>query len=172
MDARAFAACLAALFALGCSDAATGSNQPSSPALDADENALLFEVNRVREANNIPGALVVCSALNASASLHSDDMRDKGYVAEKAPDGSHARDRACDAGYTPACGTSASVAELVARGITDGAKVVEEWSGRADATAVLLNTVLVAAGAGRSVSDDGTVTWTLDLASADDPSCK
>lgn len=156
----------------GCDGESAASNQPSDPALDAEESALLYEVDRLREGSGIPGALIVCKALNSSASLHSDDMRDKGYVAEKAPDGTNVRARACKAGYAPGCGDTASMAELVAGGITQGAAVVKKWSENADAKAVLLNTTIVTAGAGRSLSADGTPFWTLDLGGKDDPSCK
>lgn len=171
MRERSLVGWVAILTLAACGDSTQGSNQPSDPELDAEESALIFEVNRLREDAGIADVLIACKALHESASLHSDDMRDKGYVAEKAPDGTSVRSRACDAGYEPGCGDASAMAELVAGGIGKGADVAAQWAGRDDAKAVLLNTSLVVVGAGRSIADDGTPTWTLDLGGADDPSC-
>lgn len=170
MVKRVFLVC--AMATVGCVSEGTGTNGPSDPALDADESALLYEVDRLREDNGIPGALIVCKALSTSAALHSDDMRDKGYVAETAPDGTSVRARACKAGYQPGCGDTSAMAELVAGGVTDAVGLVKKWAENPEAKGVLLNTMLVTAGAGRALAEDGTPYWTLDLGGKDDPSCK
>src|SRR5262249_47957984 len=109
--------------------------------------------------------------LDASASSHSDDMRDKAYLSDMAPDGSTVRDRACAAGYTAACGTSIPMAELVASGNTAGIETFQQWSTDPASSPLLVNAMLVVVGVGRSLGESDA-TWTLDLGGAMDPSCK
>jgi uncharacterized protein YkwD len=172
MRGRSFTGCIVALALVGCGGSTQGSNQPSDPALDPEENALIFEINHLRQDAGIPDVLITCTSLHKSASLHSDDMRDKGYLSDTAPDGSTVRTRGCDAGYAPGCADTIGMAELVASGLPKGADVAAQWAGSEDTKAVLLNATLVVVGAGRSLADDGSPTWTLDLGGADDPSCQ
>src|SRR5262245_40391387 len=94
--------------------------QPPGPSEanppDAEESAVVQAVNDLRAQQGIQ-MMKACTSLNVSASKHSDDMRDHGYLDDEAPDGSTPRSRACEAGYQAACGTSTAMAELVASGI-------------------------------------------------------
>lgn len=157
--------------ASACGGETTASNQPSSPDLDADESAALYELNRLREGEGIPGALAGCRSLSKAASAHSDDMRDTGYVAEKGTDGSTPRQRACDAGYAPGCDTVATHAELVASGYDTGEKVAAFWAEDPGRKAALLDASMIVAGIGRSVNAKDESWWTLDLGSVNDASC-
>lgn len=171
MNARPLSLTLA-LFASACGESPVASNQPSSPDLDAEESAALYEVDRLREGSGVPGALIVCKALSASASAHSDDMRDVGYVAEEGADGSTPRERGCEAGYTPACETAASLTELIASGSGTGKDLVASWAADAGSRAALLDASMIVAGIGRAKNGEGEIWWTLDLASVDHASCE
>jgi uncharacterized protein YkwD len=143
---------------------------PANP-LDEYENALIYELNQVRTAAGIAAPVVLCTSLNVSAAAHSDDMRDKAYLSDQAPDGSSVRSRACTAGYTPGCNASEAMAELVASGIDDGKATVMKWASDPMSNAVMTSTTLLVAGTGRTMNLDGLAYWTLDLADKDDPSC-
>lgn len=167
---RAAGATLLALSA--CSNSTAGTDNVSGVGVDAVESDAVYEINRAREEAGIAATLVGCASLNASASAHSDDMRNKGYLKEEAPDGSTVRTRSCAAGYQPGCVESTSMGELVASGIDEGKDVVARWLTSIDAKAVLVSPGLLAVGVGRSLSDDGTMFWTVDLGGSDDPSCQ
>jgi len=168
--ARAAGALLLAL--TGCPSSTAGADAASDPALDPVESEAIYQLNRIREDAGIAATVIVCTSLNAAASGHSDDMRNKGYLKDTAPDGSTVRTRSCSAGYQPGCADATSMGELVASGVDDGKGVIDEWATNPDAKAVMLNPAFVAAGIGRAVSDDETSWWTLDMSGSDDPSCK
>lgn len=175
MDARSsFARGAAALLLLltGCPSSTAGADANSDPALDPVENEALYELNRVREDAGIAATLIPCVSMNKAASGHSDDMRNKGYLKDEAPDGSTVRTRTCGAGYQPGCSASTGMGELVATGIDEGKLVIQQWLTNPDAKGVLLNPAFVAAGIGRALNDDETTWWTLDLGAKDDASCK
>ena len=168
-------ACFALTLALapllaGC-PTAVGSTGPSDPALDPEETQLLYELNSIREGAGIGTPMIVCASLNKSASAHSDDMRDKGYLSDMAPDGSDVRSRTCDAGYKPGCSSTTLMAELVASGVDLGKDAADSWNASDGGQPVILNPGLVAAGTGRSLGPDGTTYWTLDMGGQDDASC-
>jgi uncharacterized protein YkwD len=154
----------------GCSDATVEPEKSQANPIDPEESGLLYELNRFREDAGIAGALIVCKSLNQSASAHSDDMRDKGYLSDTAPDGSTPRSRACAAGYKPACDGSAVIAEVVGAGFAEGKATLLPWTQDENTTMVLTEPSLIAAGVGRSLGADQPM-WTLDLTTDDDPSC-
>jgi uncharacterized protein YkwD len=96
-------------------------------------------------------------------------MRNKGYLSDVSQDGSTTRDRACDAGYMPACG-SASVGELIARGSDDPSHTLEQWKKDAKSDTVMRDPVYTMIGVGLSLGGEQPV-WTLDLGSDADGSC-
>lgn len=168
--ARAAGAWLLALAA--CSNTTIGPDAASDPALDPVENQAIYELNRIREDAGIATPVKLCTSLNKAASAHSDDMRNKGYLKDTAPDGSTVRTRSCDAGYQPGCSEAATMGELVASGIDEGSAVIAQWATNPDAKAVMLNPALVVAGIGRALDDDETTFWTLDMGGSDDASCQ
>ena len=96
--------------------------------LDAEEDSLFYALNNFRADNGVGAAVATCKSLNVAASAHADDMRDHGYLSDEAPDGSTARERACDAGFKAACDKNAAFAELVASGIDAGEGTLKQWS--------------------------------------------
>jgi uncharacterized protein YkwD len=165
-----FFTALAALGASACAGDTIDGGVPSvANPLDAEENGVIGALNEHRAAMGL-AQVTVCKSLNVSASKHSDDMRDNGYLGETGSDGSTVRTRTCAAGYTAACGTSIPMAELVASGNATGKETLEQWVADATSNAILFNASLVVAGVGSSQGADGTE-WTLDLGGSADPSC-
>ena len=170
------AAVLAMPLGLAACDGTTAADDGPSQAnpLDSEESAAIVAINALRASQSPPApSVAVCSALNVSASAHSDDMRDNGYLAESPPNdpASTVRTRACSAGYTPACSGSLAMGELVASGYGTGQDTVSGWDNDTTAKPILLNPVFIVAGIGRSLGAN-IETWTLDLAAATDPSCQ
>jgi len=140
---------------------------PANP-LDEVETTLVSELNGARAEAGAP-ALTVCRSLNVSAAAHSDDMRDKSYLSDVGQDGSTPRDRACAAGYKPAC-DNVFMAELVASGSGDPVHTVDQWQGDAESKTALLEPLLQVVGVGVSYGEEEPV-WTVDLGGDADPSC-
>jgi uncharacterized protein YkwD len=164
------AAVLVLPLALAACNGSVAAGGPSSPSLDTEELAALAQINVLRGTAAVP-LVTACTSLNVSASAHSDDMRDNGYLAEMSPvDGSTVRTRACKAGYAPSCTGNIPMAELVAEGSGTGAATVAQWAMDGTAGPILVQKDLVLAGIGRSIGADNE-RWTLDLASVADPSC-
>jgi uncharacterized protein YkwD len=167
----AFLAVLGSLGMLACSGSAdvvpTGPSQANP--LDSDEQAMLGAINSLREGDAV-GQLTQCATLNVSASAHSDDMRDNGYLKDVAPDGSTPRQRACEAGYQSACGTTTAMAELVASGNYGAEATLDQWTKDAGTRALLVNGDLLAVGIGLSVGGDSPI-WTVDFGGAVEASC-
>lgn len=161
---------LLGLGALGCgnTELVPGKSQPNP--LDVEELNLVLELDQVRKDAGITAPLLVCKSLNQSASDHSDDMRDQGYLRDTSPDGSTSHDRACAAGYDAACSGTVIMAEAVASGAADAKKTLSQWTTDKDTKALLVNASLLVAGVGRSLGGEAPI-WTLDLAATDDPSC-
>ncbi|APR77124.1 Hypothetical protein A7982_02471 [Minicystis rosea] len=162
----------AAILMLSACANTTTTNDVSDPALDPFESDAIYEMNRVREDAGVAAILTACTSLNVSATKHSDDMRDQDYLKEQGLDGSTIRTRSCAAGYQPGCVESTAMGELIAKGIDDGKTVVAQWSTNADAHALMVSPSLVAIGVGRSLGEDGTMWWTVDLGGQADPSCQ
>lgn len=141
--------------------------------LDAEENQAVVDINMFRTQNML-GTLTVCTVLNTVASAHSDDMRDNGYLDDNSQDGTTPRQRACAAGFMPACSMSTSYAELVASGNATGDGATMQWEMDSTTMPILLNDSpppgFVVLGVGRSIGGDQPL-WSVDMASATDPSC-
>lgn len=168
----------ASLLALGAASGAAGCGSdigvtgPSTAnPLDEGEEALVKELNAHRAGAGLP-ALSVCVSLNVSATLHSDDMRDKGYQSDVGKDdGSTTMTRACEAGYKPGC-DGAAMAEVIASGSDDPASTANQWKEDATAGPILVNPNLVVLGVGRSFRNDKPPVWTVDFGGAPDSSCE
>ena len=152
----------------GCgSEVGRDGPSPANP-LDPVETTLVSELNGARAEVGAP-PVTVCRSLNVSAAAHSDEMRDNRYLNDVGVDGSTPRDRACDAGYKPAC-DNVFMAELVASGSADPVHTVGQWKGDAASSKALLDPGLRVAGVGVSYGEEEPV-WTVDLGGDDDPSC-
>lgn len=161
------------LAALGCD----GSEPPPGPStanpLDDEENKLLYEINRFREDQGVAKIVTACASLNESASAHADDMRDKGYLSDTGKDGSTPRDRACAAGYAPACDASQPFAELISSGVAGAKDALAQWTAADNTRAILLNDAISVAGVGRALGNEEIdPTWALDLSAISDASCQ
>ncbi|MDI1436628.1 CAP domain-containing protein [Polyangium sorediatum] len=156
-------------WALGCTTVEYADSVSQANPLDAVESDLIGRLNDMRTQAGVP-VLKVCATLNQSASSHSDDMRDKGYLKDIGPDGSTAVSRACDAGFSAACEGSVGMAELLAKGFAGAAQTLEQWAMDEGTKPVLVNGDFLTVGVGRSMGGESAI-WTLDLAAAVDPSC-
>jgi uncharacterized protein YkwD len=162
-----------ALGAVGCTtvDYADGPSQQNP--LDSEESLLIVKLNELRAAAGA-GAVKACASLNVAVSLHSDDMRDNGYLDDNAPSGSTPFERACAAGYKPACdkpvGITAGMAELVAKGHAEADPTLGQWSADAPTRALLEDKTFVVVGIGRALSTE-VGAWTVDLATVEHESC-
>ena len=136
--------------------------------LDAEESALLQQINDHRASNSIT-PVRQCATLNESASQHADDMRDKGYLDDAGQDGSKPRERACDAGYKTGCDQTA-FAELVASGVEDASATLGQWTKATNTNDILLNPELGVAGIGRSLGGEVPY-WAVDFGTLTEPSC-
>lgn len=154
---------------VGCSSVEYADSVSQANPLDAVENDLVGRLNELRS-NAGAAVLKVCASLNASASAHSDDMRDNGYLKDVGPDGSTAVTRACKAGFSVACDGGVGMAELLAKGYASAAQTVDQWAADPGTQPVLVNPDFVTVGVGRSMGGESAI-WTLDLAAAEDPSC-
>jgi len=153
-----------------CGGSTTASDAPSiANPLDADRSAAVHQLNVLRQMAGVPLA-TNCVSLNVSASAHSDDMRNNGYLNDVAPDGSTVRTRACTAGYAPGCVASTSMAELVAEGYASGEDTVNQWDADPTSGPLLVNPGLVWVGVGRAIGATDQY-WTLDMAGTADASC-
>lgn len=156
-------------WAVGCSTVEYADSVSQANPLDAVESDLVGRLNDMRTKAGVP-VLKVCATLNQSASAHSDDMRDKGYLKDVGPDGSTTVTRACEAGFSAACEGTLGMAELLAKGNASAAPTLEQWAADTGTQPVLVDAGFVTLGVGRSMGGE-TAIWTLDLAAADDPSC-
>src|SRR3954469_9916562 len=125
-----------ALVACGGTDLPSGPSQANPP--DAEESSVVFSLNQLRGTSGIT-QVTVCTSLDVSASKHSDDMRDKMYLSDMSPDGTTARQRACDASYTPACTGDLAMAELVASGNATGKDTFLQWVNDKQSNPILMN---------------------------------
>jgi uncharacterized protein YkwD len=161
---------LAGLVACGCGSTEFAETKSQANPLDAEESDLVLQLNLFRRDNaGITTPVIVCTALNVSASEHADDMRDKNYLSDMAPDGSIPRTRACAAGYKPACAPNAPMAEVVAQGFVLAKSTFPQWTMDANTKPLLLNPGLTVVGVGRSLGD--STMWSMEMSSVDDPAC-
>jgi len=157
------------LLTASCSTVEYADSVSQANPLDNAESDLVGALNDHRTAAGVP-VVKACATLNQSASAHSDEMRDKGYLKDIGPDGSTAVTRACEAGFSAACDGSVGMAELLAKGFAGGAETLEQWKMDAATQPVLVNPDFKTLGVGRSMGGE-TAIWTLDLAAAEEPSC-
>ncbi len=160
-----------AALAVACSDVEYADGTSPQNPLDPEESVVVQKVNALRDTVNAP-AVKVCAALNVSASVHSDDMRNKGYLDDNAPDGTDPRQRACNAGYKPACENIAGMVELVAKGNALGAETFSQWNKDPATQKLIQDSTFLVIGVGRSLSSEASAIWTVDMSTADDPSCE
>jgi len=160
-----------AALAMACTDVDYADGTSPQNPLDGEESAVVQKVNSLRATVNAPN-LKVCFSLNVSASVHSDDMREKGYLDDNAPDGTDARQRACNAGYKPACENTVGMVELVAKGNALGVETFTQWNKDAATSKLLQDSTFVVMGVGRAMSSEASAIWTLDMSTVDDPSCE
>jgi uncharacterized protein YkwD len=153
----------------GCSSVEYAEKASQANPLDNFEQDVVAQLNGFRVAAGA-SKVKVCASLNVSASLHSDDQRDRNYLDDDTPEGSRPPDRACDAGYMAACGGGVAMAELLAKGNADGASTLEQWNTDATTTTVLRDPQFAVVGLGRSLGGESAI-WTMDLAAADEASC-
>jgi uncharacterized protein YkwD len=147
-----------------------GPTQANPITVDPERVSAIQQLNTIRAMAGV-SQVAVCSSLNVSASAHSDDMRDNGYLAEISPiTGTNVSSRACAAAYAPACGSPPPMGELVAEGYFSGIETVTQWQMDPTSQPILVKPGMVVAGVGRSQGAQN-VYWTLDLSSAMDPSC-
>jgi uncharacterized protein YkwD len=154
---------------VGCSTVEYADSVSQANPLDAVESELVVQLNQMRTNAGV-SVLKVCSTLNKSASAHSDDMRDKGYLKDVGLDGSTSVTRACEAGFSVACDGTVGMAELLAKGYAGAAQTLEQWAADTTTQPVLVNGDFLTLGVGRSMGGEAAI-WTLDLAAAEDPSC-
>lgn len=160
-----------ALGAFGCSEVEYADSVSQKNPLDSFELELVAGLNKLRKDAGAPTVTASgCASLNASASSHSDDMRDKGYLDDVGLDGSTTPSRACDAGFAVACDGKIAMAELIAKGNGEGTATLDQWVADPNSKPLLLDPQFVVVGVGRSLGGDSAI-WTLDLAAATDPSC-
>jgi uncharacterized protein YkwD len=153
----------------GCTSVEYADKVSVANPLDAFESDLVVRLNGLRSDAGVP-TLKVCASLNVATSAHSDDMRDKDYLSDVAPDKSTTPTRACDAGYEPACIGSAAMVEFIAKGHGEGDVTLEQWKADAESSVMLTKPEFVVMGVGRALGADYPI-WTLDLADKTDASC-
>ena len=160
---------LAALTLTGCTSVEYADKVSVANPLDAFESDLVVQLNALRSGAGVP-VLKVCASLNVATSAHSDDMRDKNYLSDVAPDKSTTPTRACDAGYEPACIGSAGMTEFIAKGHGEGTETLAQWKAEPESGVTLTKPEFVVVGVGRSLGADQPI-WTLDMADHTDASC-
>ncbi len=154
---------------LGCTTVEYADNISQQNPLDAIESDLLVRLNTLRTNAGVP-TVEDCATLNTSASRHSDDMRDKGYLSDVAPDASTPVKRACDAGFESACANNIAMAELLAKGNAEAGSTIDQWAGDATTAPILTDPTFTHVGIGRAMGGESAI-WTVDFAASNDPSC-
>ncbi len=163
---------LAALTVAGCTTVEFADKVSQANPLDSFESDVVARVNQLRTSAGVP-TVNVCATLNVATSAHSDDMRDRNYLSDVAPepDASTTPERACAAGYTPACNGIAGMVEFIAKGNGDGAATFTQWQSDMSTNVMLTKPEWTVAGIGRSLGADAPI-WTMNLADKVDASCE
>lgn len=154
---------------MGCTSVEFADNVSVANPLDEFESEVVVLLNELRAGAGVP-TVKVCASLNVATSAHSDDMRDKNYLSDVAPDKSTTPTRACAAGYAPACIGSAGMVEFIAKGNGEGDATFNQWKMDADTSVMLTRSEFVVVGVGRSLGADKPI-WTMDMADKPDESC-
>ena len=160
---------LAAVAVTGCTSVEYADKSSVANPLDKFESDLVTGLNELRKSAGVP-ELQVCASLNVATSAHGDDMRDKGYLSDVAPDKSTTVDRACDAGYQPACNKSASMVAVNAKGHAEGTVTLDQLKTDPATNPSLTMPEFVVVGVGRSLGGAQPI-WSLDMANKMDASC-
>lgn len=168
-DLQFLAHFLAAVAVTGCSSVEFAEKTSVANPLDPFESELITELNDLRKTAGV-GTLQICASLNKATSAHSDDMRDKNYLSDVAPDKSTTPTRACDAGYQPACSGAAGMVEFIADGHGEANLTLDQWKKEPDSTKQLTAPEFVVVGIGRSLGGEKPI-WTMDMADKPDGSC-
>jgi len=168
-DLQFLAHFLAALAVTGCTSVEYADKVSEANPLDEFESDVIVGLNELRKNAGVP-TLQVCASLNVATSAHSDDMRDKNYLDDVAPDKSTTPTRACEAGYQPGCIGTAAMVEFIAKGHGEGTVTLEQWKKDPDSSVMLTKPEFVVVGVGRSLGADQPI-WTLDMADQNDASC-
>jgi uncharacterized protein YkwD len=168
-DLQFLAHFLAAMALTGCSSVEFADKVSQANPLDEFEQDLVNKLNELRQGAGVP-TLAVCASLNVATSAHSDDMRDKNYLSDVAPDKSTTVTRACDAGYEPACLGIPAMVEFIAKGKGEGSVTLDQWKMDPESNVLLTKPEFVVVGVGRSLGADQPI-WTMDVADRTDASC-
>lgn len=158
-----------ALTATGCSSVEFADKVSPANPLDEFEQDLVNKLNELRQGAGVP-TLAVCASLNVATSAHSDDMRDKNYLSDIAPDKSTTVTRACDAGFEPACLGVPAMIEFIANGHGEGTVTLDQWKMDPSSSKELTRPEFVVVGVGRALGGDKPI-WTMDMADRTDASC-
>jgi uncharacterized protein YkwD len=158
-----------ALTATGCSSVEFADKVSPANPLDEFEQDLVNKLNELRQGAGVP-TLAVCASLNVATSAHSDDMRDKNYLSDIAPDKSTTVTRACDAGFEPACLGVPAMIEFIANGHGEGSVTLDQWKMDPASGVELTRPEFVVVGVGRALGGDKPI-WTMDMADRTDASC-
>jgi hypothetical protein len=62
--------------------------------------------------------------------------------------------------------------ELVAKGNAEGVDTFEQWNKDAATRALLEDPTFLVVGVGRAMSSEESAIWTVDMSTAEDPSCE
>ena len=168
-DLQFLAHFLAAMTLMGCSSVEFAEKVSVANPLDSFEDDVITGLNELRKSAGVQ-TVTVCASLNVATSAHSDDMRDKNYLSDVAPDKSTTPMRACDAGYMPGCTTAAAMVEFIAKGHGEGTVTLEQWKMDPESSVLLTKPEFVVVGIGRSLGADQPI-WTMDMADKNDTSC-
>ena len=155
---------------MGCTSVEYEDKVSTANPLDAFESDMVELLNEFRAAAGVP-AVTSCASLNVATSAHSDDMRDKGYLSDVAPDKSTTPTRACDAGYAPACIGTAGMVEFIAKGHGDAETTFTQWKKDATSSEMLARAEFVVFCVGRSLGNDSPI-GTMNMADKPDRSCE
>jgi uncharacterized protein YkwD len=133
---------------------------PIPPDDLAVEQSIASQINQRRQAAGLP-LLALDAAITQAARRHCRDMAEQGFTSHTGSDGSSARDRVLEAGYT---GTY--VGEIIGWGfVGDPDRMIEWWIKSAPHRALILSDTATDFGVGyaRDPESDWGHYWTVDL---------
>ncbi len=146
-----------------------GGAEPSTTALDAEEQSFLLLLNEHRVANGA-SPVTACTSLSRAAQGHSEDMRDQNYFDHSGLDGSSPGDRACDACYA-SCEVT-GWGENIAAGNSGAEGTFDQWVSSPGHNANMLNPGFAVVGIGRATGGGSFGTyWTTVFGGKSDASC-
>lgn len=133
---------------------------PSPPptAHQAARDGMFAAINQVRATSGL-APFQSNNTVTVAAQRHSDDMAATGRMSHNGSDGSDGGDRLTEAGFV-----WSAWGENIAAGFTDPVAVTQAWMGSSNHRRQLLGE-LQYVGIGIAASSDGTLYWTLKVAS-------